>query len=302
MSATSESAATPDGGPLRDPSDSRDSGDHPPRCGLCGEPGRPWLEKRGYPHFWCERCDCGFLPKSWLPAEIETLYSLAYFSGTRECGYAGYLRDERLIDRNFDRRLAWIETLRGGGRLLEVGCALGLFLRRARQRGWDVTGVEIAADCAEIAASNASAPVLTGDLLTVDLPGPFDVIAMLDVIEHLPDPAASIARCAELLAPGGLLVIETGDIGSRWARLLGRRWHFVDPPQHLFYFKRGSLERLLRSNGIEGRIHSRRMGREVSFANIAHKLFGPSAGPLMRIPGSLPLDLGDGMLIAAERS
>jgi SAM-dependent methyltransferase len=272
------------------------------RCGLCGNEGRPWHEKRGYLHFWCDPCECGFLPKSSLPNDAATLYSSEYFSGKHQCGYAGYLRDERLIDLNFDRRLAWIETIRSSGRLLEVGCALGLFLRRARERGWDVTGVEIAADCAEIAASNAGAPVLAGDLLEVDLPGRFDVIVMIDVIEHLPDPVGCITRCSELLVEGGLLVIETGDLESRWAKLLGRRWHFVDPPQHLFYFKRSSLERLLRSNGIGGPIHSQRIGRQVSLGNIAHKLLGTSAGPLMRVPGSVHLDLGDGMLIAAERS
>lgn len=273
-----------------------------PLCALCGEPGKPWLEKRGYAHFWCTHCDCGFLPTEALPDDFATLYSAEYFAGQRECGYAGYLRDQPLLDRNFDRRLAWIESLRKRGRLLEVGCAYGLFLRRARERGWDVTGVELAADCAEIAAANASAPVLTGDLLEVDLPGRFDVIVMIDVIEHMRDPAACIARCSDLLVEGGLLVIETGDLESRWARWLGRRWHFVDPPQHLFYFNASSLRRLLRRNGIEGPIHSQRLGRQVSLANIAFKLFGPSAGPLLRIPGSVFLDLGDGMLVAVERS
>jgi SAM-dependent methyltransferase len=272
------------------------------RCALCGGRGRSWLEKRGYTHLRCESCDSGFLPASALPADLGSLYGSAYFEGRCECGYPGYLRDARLLDRNFDERLEWIETLRGRGRLLEIGCAYGLFLRRARERGWDVTGVELAADCALAAASNTGSRVLAGDIMSVELEGGFDVIAMFDVIEHMPDPAACIARCAELLADGGLLVMETGDLASAWARFLGRRWHFIDPPQHLFYFTPASLTDVVRRSGFSGRVLRRRMGRRVSLANIAFKLFGPTAGPLLRMPGSLYLDLGDGMLVAAERS
>ena len=227
---------------------------------------------------------------------------MAYFEGRRGCGYPGYLRDAHLLDDNFDRRLAWIETLRGRGRLLEVGCAYGLFLERARERGWDVTGVELAADCASEGTSKTGIPIVPGDFMRVDLPSDFDVIVLLDVIEHMRDPGACVERCAQLLGDDGLLVLETGNLASAWARLLGRRWHFVDPPQHLFYFTPGALDGLLQRNGFAGPIHRRAMGRQVSLANIAFKLAGRSAGPLLRMPGSLFLNLGDGMLIAAERS
>jgi SAM-dependent methyltransferase len=271
-------------------------------CALCGGRGRPWLEKRGYRHLRCERCDCGFLAPDQRPDDLASLYGAEYFEGGRGCGYPGYLRDARLLDANFDRRLAWIEGLRGRGRLLEVGCAYGLFLRRARERGWDAAGVEIAEDCAREARRNAGVPVVAGDFLEADLAGPFDVVVGLDVIEHMPDPAACIERCAQLLVPDGLLVLETGNLASRWARWLGRRWHFVDPPQHLFYFTPSGLESLLRRHGFAGTIQWRSMGRQVSFANIAFKLAGRAAGPLLRMPGHVSLDLGDGMLVAAERA
>ena len=269
---------------------------------LCGGRGRFWLEKRGYLHLRCGDCGCGFLAADQRPADLASLYGAEYFQGQRGCGYPGYLRDARLLDDNFDRRLAWIETLRERGRLLEVGCAYGLFLRRARERGWQAVGVEIAADCAREAQASAGVPVVAGDFLSAELPGPFDVIVLLDVIEHMPDPAACLERCARLLTPDGLLVLETGDLGSRWARLLGRRWHFVDPPQHLFYFTADGLESLLRRHGFEGAIRRRSMGRRVSLANIAFKLAGRAAGPLLRMPGHLELDLGDGLLVAAERA
>ena len=79
-------------------------------------------------------------------------------------------------------------------------------------------------------------------------------------------------RARELLAPGGLLVIETGDVASPWARLLGRHWYFLDPPQHLWYFTGDGLAALLARAGFRAPPERWRSGRWVSLANIAFNL------------------------------
>ena len=68
----------------------------------------------------------------------------------------------------------------------------------------------------------------------------FDVIVMLDVIEHVPDPRETLALCEKHLNPGGIVVITTGDFGSLPARLLGARWRLMTPPQHLWFFTPGA--------------------------------------------------------------
>ncbi len=170
-------------------------------------------------------------------------------------------------------------------------------------------GVELAADCAAEAARLTNVPVVAGDFLAADLPDGFDVITMFDVIEHMRDPLACLRRAAELLVPGGLLVIETGDLASPWARLLGRHWYFLDPPQHLFYFTAAGLERAVTQCGGFDGIRVRRFGRRVSFANIGFKLEPSVPGllkrpirALARLPGSIYLNPGDAMLMAARRS
>jgi SAM-dependent methyltransferase len=280
------------------------------RCPLCQGRGVGWREKAGYRVLRCEVCRNGFLPADQVPPDLETLYSREYFEGDQTAGYPSYLDDAALLARNFDRRVRGLAKLRAPGRLLDVGTAYGFFLERAAARGWDAMGVEIAPDCAREAQRIAGVPVVAGDFIDVALPGKFDVVTMLDVLEHVRDPVASLAKARSLLAPGGWLVVETGDIDTPWSRLLGNRWYFLDPPNHLHYFTAAGLDALLRRSGFEGHIRRQRLGRWVSFNNIAFKLaFGLPAGAARdaalrlarrRVPGSVYLNFGDGQLVAAQ--
>jgi SAM-dependent methyltransferase len=278
----------------------------PAACRMCGSASvRPWLEKNGVPILRCAECDGGFVPDAAVPADLEALYGQAYFEGACATGYPTYEADLPLMERTFARRLAWIAPRARRGRLLDVGTAYGAFLRVARADGWAAMGVEIAPDCARAAARYARAPVIAGDFLHADLPGGFDVITMFDVIEHMRDPVASLDRAHALLAPDGIVVIETGDRASLWARALGRRWYFLDPPQHLSYFTARGLASLLAARGFAVTDHAR-PGRWVSLANIAFKLAHHGGGAFrklegVRVPGGVYLNFGDAMLVAGRR-
>jgi SAM-dependent methyltransferase len=284
----------------------------PDRCGVCGGSGQPFRSKHGFTVLRCVRCNNAYVPESTVPADLEDMYSKGYFEGEQSTGYPSYLADSPLILENFKSRLAAIERLgTRGRRLLDVGAAYGLFLKVARDAGWDASGVEIAPDCAVEAAKLSGAPVVCGDFTEVPLTGPFDVIVMLDVIEHFRDPVQVMRRAFELLAPSGYLVIDTGDFDTAWARILGNRWYFLDPPQHLFYFSRRGLLSALRDAGFLGEIRVTRPGRSVSFTNVLFKLAAAMPSGIVKdglsraarrgVPGSLYLNFGDGMLVAARR-
>jgi SAM-dependent methyltransferase len=283
----------------------------PGTCPLCGGPSARWLVKNGFAIQRCDACACRFLAPGDVPRDLESLYSVEYFEGGVATGYPTYRRDAPMLERNFAERVRWIERWHEPGRILDVGAAYGYFVKAARLAGWDASGIELAPDVAREGERLAGAPIVAGDFLEVALEPGYDVITMFDVIEHMRDPLACLRRARELLAPGGLVVIETGDVASAWARLLGRRWYFLDPPQHVWYFSADGLERLLERAGFGGPHRHQRSGRWVSLANVAFKLVHLAPPSRLRsrvielartrLPGALYLRFGDTLLLAAAK-
>src|SRR5262249_52465610 len=110
--------------------------------------------------------------------------------------------------RMWSRRLALLGRRRARGTLLDVGCGDGHFLAAARAAGWRVDGIEFSPEGARRAAARIGRPVAVGDLaLTGHLQGPFDVVTLWHVLEHLIHPRAMLEAARTRLAPEGLLVV-----------------------------------------------------------------------------------------------
>jgi len=138
------------------------------------------------------------------------------------------------------------------GRLLDVGCGGGLFLRLMNQRGFRGVGIDFSQEAARTAWREQGAPVLCGSLERVPLRArTFACITMFHVLEHLPDPRAHLIAAHRLLTSGGRLVVQVPNASSWQCHLLGRGWNGVDVPRHLFDFRDRDLEKLLESCGFE---------------------------------------------------
>lgn len=135
--------------------------------------------------------------------------------------------------------------------LLDVGAGVGLLVAEARRDGLDAIGVEPSHALVAAARRINSVKLLQGVFPHPDLVGQrFDIVCLIDIIEHVPRPVEMLQACARALSPGGVVVIVTPDVESIPARLLGRRWwHFRIA--HVGYFSRSSLTRAMRVAGLE---------------------------------------------------
>jgi SAM-dependent methyltransferase len=137
-----------------------------------------------------------------------------------------------------------------GGRLLEIGCSTGFFLNAARLY-FDVVGVEPSAWARNFAEEKLKLRVAAATLDQAKFPdASFDAAAMIDVIEHLADPAAALRETARVLSKGGVLYLVTPDIDSLSAKILRGRWWGLRPA-HVYYFSRRTMTELLERCGFE---------------------------------------------------
>jgi SAM-dependent methyltransferase len=196
----------------------------------------------------CTQCALGSVVSGSF--DPTSYYTEAYFDGRLPDGYADYQGSEQIIRAEFRTTIKALRRFIPAGSLLEIGAAYGFFLLEARAY-YDVRGVEMA-DGAAAYARGRGLDVRTGPVTPniFEKNEMFDIIVMLDVIEHLENPAAILALCASHLRPGGVLLITTGDFQSIIARVTGKHWRLMTPPQHRWYFGRDNIAKIAARFGL----------------------------------------------------
>lgn len=289
---------------------------HPPSdCPLCGaEEVQFRFTAKGYRIFLCPKCTVQFVFPTPTEEQIAEIYSDDYFK--RGNKYAASLSHVAKLSQspevaNDESKIRLVQNYTDGKRLLDVGCALGGFLLRAKESGFDVSGVEYSESAAKHSREVHGLDVSQGTLFEAALPSEsFDVVTMWDVIEHLADPHENLAEVSRLLKPGGILVMTTGDVNSLWSRLLGKYWQLMTPPQHLFYYSPTSLKTAIANQSLEA-CDIRYEGKSVTMDFLTFKAresFGPLFAPaqwLVKGIGigtlSLKINLRDIMTFVAKR-
>jgi SAM-dependent methyltransferase len=272
-------------------------------CPVCAAEHRgATLDVRGFHVATCARCGLGWLTDGGHPG--AAFYDEAYFQGGEDAvGYRDYLSLEPALRRSAVLRLRRILGRRGG-RALDVGCGPGFFLDVARAAGFAVQGVEVSPFAARYARERLGLSVVEGPFPGAPLPaGGFELVTLWDALEHLAAPHAVMAEVARVLAPGGALVLSTGDRTALVARLSGRRWHLYNLPEHLFFYSPESLRRLMAAHGIALRA-LRHEGAHYPLSYLAERL-EKTLGvrlPLGRLGRlALPVNLGDVLTASAWR-
>ncbi len=205
----------------------------------------------------CPLCGLG-VTKPDITSEALGAYYADQYYGSRKGAMGG------LINYLWMRKVmrAWA---RPPGRLLDVGCGNGSFLKAAAALGWDVYGTERAQGA-------HLSPDIAARICRDELPNcpfteaSFDVITSWHSFEHLQDPERYLKRIAELLREDGMLVIEVPNYRSWQARLFTADWLHLDVPRHLFHFSPESLRAMLERNGFAV--------QRISYGNAIYDMFG----------------------------
>jgi SAM-dependent methyltransferase len=272
-------------------------------CVVCGRhDARPLYAVNGFDVVVCE---CGLartiLPDGFDPASI---YTESYYQGGHKDGYADYEASGDELRHEFRRIVEALERHVSSGRLVELGCAFGFFLEEARAT-FTTCGVEISDHARKICEQRGLDVVREATPEFLASRGPFDAAVMLDVLEHMRDPGEILDRLHATMRPGAQLVVTTGDYGSLLARVMGRRWRLMTPPQHLWFFAPRTVTALLERHGF--RVHTvEHPWKLVPLALVAYQttryLGGQSLVRRFTPGGRIPVNLFDAMRVIAERT
>jgi 2-polyprenyl-3-methyl-5-hydroxy-6-metoxy-1,4-benzoquinol methylase len=183
-----------------------------------------------------------------------------------------YAEQSDLRLEEYRRKLDRLQAAGAGGRLLEVGSAAGVFLDAARQRGFQVEGIEPNENDRRAAQERYGLAIRPGGVEDQEFPAAsFDVVFSSHVFEHLLDPLWVATRIVEWLRPGGFHMIEVpNQFDTLWMKL--NRWSGRANPKprdflsihHPVFFSPLTLRTLVESSGCSvlsvGQVHYRRFG------------------------------------------
>lgn len=181
---------------------------------------------------------CGLRRLHPLPDASSVLYPAAYefFRLHEEPLQSPLRRLARWHSMLRRRQLVCHLSGRQRGALLDVGCATGAFLALMQTHGWQVQGVEPSPAAATIARQRGLQIHNSGLEEAVLTPNQFDVITLWDVLEHIPDPLATLQAARQALKPGGVVLLRVPSPAGLDARLFGTYWTGLDFPRHCWLF------------------------------------------------------------------
>lgn len=227
------------------------------------------------------RCkNCGLVFQNPRPSDndVKDMYDEDYFNGRgfdEGVNYIEGMKASSAWEAIYTDRLSNIGRFTKKGYILEVGCGLGDFLHYAKRIGWSVQGVEISEYSSKYAIKNFHIKVFTGTLEQARFKkNSYDAVTMIEVIEHLTDPLTTLRECCRIMSPGGVIVIQTGNVEGLYAKIKGKRWPYY-LSGHMTYFSKKTITEMLAKAGLTvTKIYN---GDEISFGQFS-KMFWHDRG------------------------
>lgn len=198
-------------------------------------------EKNGFQMFVCKHCQTLFTDR--LPVFEEAEDYDDYYSESN-------LQVPEIIRRRVGEIIDGFAPYRKNNRLLDIGFGAGIILQIAKEKGWEVYGVEVSKPAVE-QARRLGFDVFQGELSEAKYPKQyFDVITASEIVEHLPKPKELFEEVARILRPGGLFWATTPSARGLSYRLMGVDWTAVCPPEHIQLFSKKGVRNMLEAAGF----------------------------------------------------
>lgn len=177
----------------------------------------------------CRKCGLIFLANP--PVNLGAYYEDSYYRQP-------LFKTIKKVAKKSSYQLAMIKKFVKGGRLLEVGPGFGTFSLQAKKGGFEVDVIERGEKCCDFLSESVGVRVIKSDQphKAIETAKEYDVIALWQVIEHLPNPWEFLSKAAKKLRSNGVMVIATPSPSAFQFRLLKEKWPHVDAPRHLWLF------------------------------------------------------------------
>jgi len=199
----------------------------------------------------CHNCQARFLSPPPTAEVLALAYDDSYY-GEGDTKFDGPV--ERILD-GFRKKRATLlhRKLNGKGKVLDIGCGNGRFLDHMQKLGdYSIHGIEPEGLSAQRARQIESLELKIGALEKGDFsPESLDAITLFHVFEHLTEPKETMQIASEILRPGGWLFMSFPNIGSWQAKVFKGNWLHLDPPRHLFLFRRQDFKTQMLELGFE---------------------------------------------------
>lgn len=227
-------------------------------CKICDSPNsRRQCVKDAVSYSKC--CGCGFVFQEQLPTaeNFARIYDNESHYFVDDKKGVDYVQNEQSLQRNakfyievISREVPDFKTYSKD--VLDIGCGTGVFLSEIAKLGHRCRGLEISRWASEFGRERYGIDILCRDLNNADLPeNAFDVITLMHVIEHLPEPGNVLSQIYRLLRPGGVLILATPDVDCLTAKFTGTHWRYYLPNEHIHLFNQRSLEILAGEHGFK---------------------------------------------------
>lgn len=165
-----------------------------------------------------------------------------------------YLKREKELKLRFCQRVSEIDKYKKGGKIMDIGCSIGLFLECIHETSkykWQLYGVDLNKKSIKIAKRRVKANLTVGTLISTKYPSKFfDCIICFDVLEHDVNIKRTLQEIRRLLKDGGLLVVQSPNYKSVMANLSGVYWDWWSVPDHVIHFSKDTLIAVLRCNNF----------------------------------------------------